>query len=308
MLKNKKQGKQEDNEDFDDMLAEFLVADLATANKAANPLITSSSSSGARTSARPSEPSPATANLGSAHISEDAIIRVCKAGNLVQLQRWGRQGVRTRTMRPLLRAVSNGTSFEVLKCLVNKLGANINQGDEDGWTALTTAASLGYQNTIYVRYLVEKLGADLNLPGHLGRLPLFVAAAHGHLAVVRVLLTFGADIDRTTEGVTPLMAASTKKHHEIVKWLVKAGADTQTMVEDNPATTAASLSKHVEASSEQTVFLEAKTHCSSPGCNGAGIMKGTGCKLARYCGEACQLAHWKAHKADCRRWSTELLA
>jgi hypothetical protein len=41
MLKNKKQGKQEDNEDFDDMLAEFQVADLATANKAANSLTTS---------------------------------------------------------------------------------------------------------------------------------------------------------------------------------------------------------------------------------------------------------------------------
>jgi hypothetical protein len=35
-------------------------------------------------------------------------------------------------------------------------------------------------------------------------------------------------------------------------------------------------------------------------------MKCTGCKQARYCGEACQLAHWKAHKTKCRRWSTEL--
>jgi hypothetical protein len=34
-------------------------------------------------------------------------------------------------------------------------------------------------------------------------------------------------------------------------------------------------------------------------------MKCTGCKQARYCAEECQLAHWKAHKADCKRWSAE---
>jgi hypothetical protein len=26
------------------------------------------------------------------------------------------------------------------------------------------------------------------------------------------------------------------------------------------------------------------------------------CRLARYCGRECQLAHWKAHKKDHRGW------
>jgi hypothetical protein len=104
------------------------------------------------------------------------------------------------------------------------------------------------------------------------------------------------------------MATSGKEHAEVVKWLVKAGADTQAVFYNYPDFTAAGISRAIEASPEQTAYLEAKTHCSSPGCSGAGIMKCTGFKQARYCGEACQLAHWKAHKADCRRWSAELAA
>jgi hypothetical protein len=64
----------------------------------------------------------------------------------------------------------------------------------------------------------------------------------------------------------------------------------------------------MNASAEQTAYLEAKTHCSNPGCSGAGIKRCPACKQARYCGEPCQYAHWKAHKADCKRWSAELKA
>jgi hypothetical protein len=46
-------------------------------------------------------------------------------------------------------------------------------------------------------------------------------------------------------------------------------------------------------------------HCSNPGCEGAGIRKCTWCKQARYCGQPCFLAHWKAHKADCKRLDRE---
>jgi hypothetical protein len=83
---------------------------------------------------------------------------------------------------------------------------------------------------------------------------------------------------------------------------MKAGADTQMF---ERIETAADLSRTVGASAEQTAYLEAKTHCSNVGCSGAGIMKCTGCRQAWHCGEACQLAHWKA---DCRRWSADLEA
>jgi hypothetical protein len=160
-----------------------------------------------------------------------------------------------------------------------------------------------------VRYLVEELGADINFPDKTGQTPLCLAASMGQLSVVRVLLKLGADIEqKSNEGVTPLMVASGSKHQEIVKWLIKAGADTQTYFRDDPKDTAASLSRSAGASAAQTAYLEAKTHCSSSGCSGEGILNCTGSKQARYCGEACQLAHWKAHKADCKLWSADLAA
>jgi hypothetical protein len=206
-----------------------------------------------------------------------------------------------RTHKPLRQAVYNGASFDVLSCLVKELSADVNGRDKDGWTSLTLAVYLDHHDTVH--YLAEVLGADVNIPNKLGQTPLYLAAARGQLAFMRVLLKLGADINQTcTLGSTPLMAASGKKHADVVKWLVKA------VFYNYPDFTAAGLSRAIEASPEQTAYLEAKTHCSSPGCSGAGIMKCTGCKQARYCGEACQLAHWKAHKADCRRWSAELAA
>jgi hypothetical protein len=105
------------------------------------------------------------------------------------------------------------------------------------------------------------------------------------------------------------MGASMAKHADIVRWLVKVGADTKASAAfDGTVFTAATISKSIEASPEQTAYLEAKTHCSSPGCSSTGLLKCTGCRQTRYCGEVCQLANWKAHKADCRRWSAELAA
>jgi hypothetical protein len=103
------------------------------------------------------------------------------------------------------------------------------------------------------------------------------------------------------------MVASVYNHEEVVVWLVKAGADTQATFPIS-AETAADVSREAGASASQTAYLEAKTHCSNPGCSGAGLKKCPACKQARYCGEPCQLAHWKAHKVDCKRRSAELSA
>jgi hypothetical protein len=137
---------------------------------------------------------------------------------------------------------------------------------------------------------------------------LWMAAFKGKLDVVRCLLKLRANVNQaSSNGLTPLMAASAGQHEEVVVWLIKAGADTQAKAPDHDAT-AADASRAVGASASQTAYLEAKTHCSNPSCSGAGLKKCPACKQARYCGEPCQLAHWKAHKADCKRWSAELAA
>jgi hypothetical protein len=129
------------------------------------------------------------------------------------------------------------------------------------------------------------------------------AARKGYGDVVRYLgRDFGADLNHADEsGTIALMYASHAKRAKLVTWLIKEGADTQALHVGGES--AADIFKDADASAEQTAYLEAKTHCSNTGCSGAGIMNCTGCKQARYCGEQCQLAHWKAHKADCKWWS-----
>jgi hypothetical protein len=170
--------------------------------------------------------------------------------------------------------------------------------------------------------LVIELGADVDRANSEGCTALWLAAGKGRLDLVRELLKLKADINHASKtGVTPLMIASNRKNEEVVTWLVKAGADTQATMpgfDDTAADvsgsstgggfTTADFLRQVSASTSQTAYLEAKTHCSNPGCSGGGLKKCPACKQARYCGEPCQLAHWKAHKADCKRWSAELAA
>jgi hypothetical protein len=121
-----------------------------------------------------------------------------------------------------------------------------------------------------------------------------------HLAVVRCLVEeFEADVNLARKnGATALMVAASESNHKIFAYLMRHGANPQASA---PAFgTAAHISKTDGSPPEQTAYLEAKTHCSYPGCGGSGIKKCTGCKQVRYCGQQCQLAHWSLHKADCK--------
>jgi ankyrin repeat protein len=374
MPKNNKKGKRcgataQSDDDFDDMLAEMRSADLCdpdanssdtTASSMTSSIVVSSASS-ASSAAKPIK------------VPEKRILEAVNRRDIGQLRRWSRQGLRITSILPLTHAVVLG-ELGIVQCLVEELGADVNQADREGRTPLYCAALLGDLammrclvkdlgadveqadqegctplrtatcagnlavvrclikdlhvdvNTVdnmgrtplqaavhlddpaMVRALVNELRADVNKAGHEGFPPLWIAAAGGNLSLVQCLVKeLGADIDRVDQdGVTPLMATSAKKHTDIVKWLFKAGANTQAFIANDKDSTAAKFSKLSGASTEQTAYLEAKTHCARSGCSGAGLRKCMGCRQARYCGEACQLAHWKAHKTDCRRWSAEL--
>jgi hypothetical protein len=272
------------------------------------------------------------------------ISEACRQGDITQLRRLARQGIHVLPLVPigehLADSIRLGSSLDLLRCLVKELDADVNQATFDGFTPLYLSAEKG--DVAEVVCLVEELGADVNrgikngsmplhaatLQSHLdvmrslvndlgasvnqgmhdGNTPLHIAAQIGDLATLRCLVDeLGADVNRANVGcATPVMIASCHKHAALVKWLVKAGADLKLAMP--LGITAADISNFAGASPEQTAYLEAKTHCSNAGCSGTGLMKCTGCKKARYCGEACQLAHWKAHKADCKRWAAELKA
>jgi hypothetical protein len=259
----KTKSKKENDKDFDDMLADFHASDLVTARSASGTLITSSSSSGAGTDARPSmELLPSLGSKGAAglNVAEEVIVSACIAGNLSQLRQWSHQNVQVRTAELLLRAGLSRATFNLLSC-VKKIGADINGLGGNDHTALIAVAGLGNHNT--VRYLVEELGADVNVPNKLGETQLYLAAARGHLAVMQVLLKLGADINRRSIlCAVPLMVASAENHQDIVKWLIKAGADTQIFMNNNPKSTAALLSSF----QDKQALLPSRPRTSTPRC------------------------------------------
>jgi ankyrin repeat protein len=190
-------------------------------------------------------------------------------------------------------------NLDVVRLMVKELGVDINRGTRDGSTPLYIAAQNGHLTV--VRCFVKELGADVNQAANDGATPLFIAAQNGHLNLVRCLVKdLGANINKAMyDGATPLMIAAKFEHEYVVTFLIKYGAN----VKDSTSAygTAADISKTFSAPAKQTQYLKARTHCAKPGCEGAGAKKCAGCLQVYYCTRECQLAHWSAHKAECRR-------
>jgi ankyrin repeat protein len=365
------------DDDFDKMLAEVTAEDSElSADVSSSTATTASSTSNSSSSSSSSRNSRGAG--ASLRVSENVIVAACERGDIAQLRRWGRQGVRVNNADLLITAIFAEVSLDILRCLVmelgadvnkarltdgatptivaaqlgdvatiqflvNELGADVNQNGLDGRTPLSVAAQKG--NLALVRCLVKDLGADVNqakdngaTPNQAhgdGTTPLYIAAQMGHLAVVRCLVKeLGADVnqgmhDGTTplhiaaqqgcldvvrclvkecgaeinnsrqDGVTPLMFAAKNEHGDVVTFLIKYGANVKDST--NAYGTAADISRKYAAAGKQTEYLEARTHCAKPGCNGAGAKKCASCLKVYYCKRECQLAHWPAHKPVCRQ-------
>ncbi|CAN0503948.1 unnamed protein product, partial [Discosporangium mesarthrocarpum] len=97
----------------------------------------------------------------------------------------------------------------------------------EGMTALAAAASRG--RTACLRVLLVR-GADLSLPNKEGRTPVFLAAAGGFLASLRVLLgAFEPGEERRVGawhpdcgGRTPAMAAAAGGHLDCLKLVIQS--------------------------------------------------------------------------------------
>jgi len=99
-------------------------------------------------------------------------------------------------------------------------GADVNAGDKDGRSALNCAAFNG--NLAVCRVLVAK-GADLNVAGKV--CPLQTAIQARKLDVANLLLDMGADVNcADSTGATPLMRAAEAGDLTLCKRLLDAGA------------------------------------------------------------------------------------
>jgi hypothetical protein len=329
-------------DDFDDMLAELRAADVTAEVAASSSRIASStySSSSISSTSTPStnstnQPSTATAE----EVSEAALTQACVRGDILQLRRWARCGVRVICAEPLCYAAglnkyemalilvrelgaevnkadkqdftplyiaAQQGNLRMAQCLVNELGADVNRGDAEGRTPLSIAARSGHM--AMVRCLVKKLGADINQADNVLCSPLFFAAEEGKLKMVQYLVKeLNADVNLASKvGSTPLMVAAENMHHEVVRYLLKHGADP--LASHNCLGTAADISKCKGAPDEQTAYLLARTHCANPGCTNAGLKKCERCLEAYFCGSACIRMHWPAHKAECTAATAKLKA
>jgi hypothetical protein len=231
--------------------------------------------------------------------TENAIFEVCKAGDLAQILCW----FRVETCRGSVAAAVANNHLSLMRLL--DLGADVNAATaNECLTALYVACSYGHLDA--VRCLLVELNADVNQEDRLGGTALSFAANSGNVDLMRCLVREGnADINHVDrQGETALLTAAWNKHATLCKWLVKAGADPQ--AKNTQHKTAADISQAIGASPEQTAYLEAKAHCAYPCCSGAGTKKCQGCMQGRYCGPACHMAHWPAHRAECRRLGVAL--
>jgi ankyrin repeat protein len=74
--------------------------------------------------------------------------------------------------------------------------------------------------------LAKQAVADKTIKQVHGTTALHLAAFHGHVSVMDILLKAGADIHaRNIIGETPLLVATSKSHIHAVEWLLQKGAD-----------------------------------------------------------------------------------
>ena len=100
------------------------------------------------------------------------------------------------------------------------------RGKKKVFRELLRAVHEGKNGIEKVRKLLEA-GADPNdKPGNKdSEMPLHAAAASGHIPMVKLLLQYGANVNRMRNDRTPLDVAIEKKRLPMIKFLLKAGAN-----------------------------------------------------------------------------------
>ncbi len=163
---------------------------------------------------------------------------------------------------------------------------------QDGATPLLVAVGVGH---LAVVKLLLAMGAQIEATMQDGT-PLYIAAHVGHLAVVKLLLEEGAEIEATAhDGSTPLLVASQNGHTAVVKLLLKNSADREVKVYGHTPQQMASQWGNKD------VGKLIENYCCNVCKKNGKIKLCSRCKKVRYCSPECQKSDWPTHKTVCKK-------
>ena len=121
----------------------------------------------------------------------------------------------------LLHNACEGGHVDVARKLVTEYGADVNARDNSDNTPLNLAARFSGKMEL-ISMLIKEFGCSPHTKGQLGRTPLHLACAGGHVDVARKLVTdYGADVNaRDNNDNTPLTLAAYFGKVEVVRMLI----------------------------------------------------------------------------------------
>ena len=125
---------------------------------------------------------------------------------------------------PIFWAASNGHT-ETCRVLVKELGVDINtKDDDDGWTAIHFAAAYGHTKTCKI---LKELGAAINEETNRDLAPIHLAAWNGQTETCRVLVKeLGADVNaKDNDGWAAIHFAAGNGHMGTCRALLELGAN-----------------------------------------------------------------------------------
>ncbi|XP_013869727.1 KN motif and ankyrin repeat domain-containing protein 4 [Austrofundulus limnaeus] len=155
------------------------------------------------------------------------------------------------------------SNFPVVKLLLDTGLCETDNVNKAGYTPVMLAALTAAESPddLEVAQQLLKLG-DVNARSRqAGQTALMLAVSHGRVAMVKLLLSCGADVNaQDREGSTPLMCACEHGHTHIARLLLETGR-CDTSLTDKNGHTALSVA---EAAAHQDVADLLKAHASQP--------------------------------------------
>ena len=170
---------------------------------------------------------------GEAKPARGELLRAAEAGDLDRvrslLERGANVDERDAAGRTAVTAAAYGGHADVVRALV-AADADLDQQDDSRANALLSTGETGF---VHVLREVLRGDPDLTRTNRFGGTALIPAADRGHVEIVRELLDTEIDIDHVNDlGWTALLEAvilgdGGPSHQEIVRLLVEAGADVE---------------------------------------------------------------------------------